>query len=125
MPIIHKENIIATRDESGRRILCNNCMSEEDFQKVARTDIILRGTVEVLYRKGNVIFCDECDTNIYRLIIKSDPKQAEKAPAPHLVEPTDQEIRPEELLPEELLPEDLEKSLPDFDASEKQDKQAS
>jgi hypothetical protein len=125
MPIIQKENIIAMRDESGQRILCNNCMSEQDFQKVARSDIILRGTVEVLYRKGSLIFCDECDINIYRLIIKSDQKEAEKAPVAHLVEPTEQEIRPEELLSEELLPEDLEVSLPELDVSEKQDKKAS
>jgi len=120
MPIIQKEDIIAMRDESGQRILCNNCMSEQDFQKIARKDIILRGTAEVLYRKGNLIFCDECDINIYRLIIKSDQKEAEKAPAPHLVETSEQEIRPEE-----LLPEDLEVSLPEFDASERQDKRAS
>ena len=125
MPIIQKENIIAIRDESGKRVLCSNCMTEKDFQKVARSDIILRAIVEALYRKGNIIFCDECDINIYRLIIKSDQKEAEKTPAPQLVEATEQELRPEEFLPEDLLPEDLEVSLPAFDASEKQDKKAS
>ena len=84
MPIISKESIFAMRDKGGKRILCKNCMSDRDFQHVARNDIVSRNKLEILYRKGNIVFCDGCEMNIYRLIIESKDKESQEASAPHL-----------------------------------------
>ena len=150
MPIIHKDSIVARRDEAGKRILCKNCMNDRDFQHVARNDIVLRSKIEILYRKGNIIFCDNCDINIYRLIIESENKESQEASAPHLSgEEQEPEVAPAPHLPEEekepevapapnlaeateqeidlddLISEDLEVSPSTFDINEEENQKAS
>jgi len=93
MPIIRKEQIIAKRNETGRRVLCQKCMTDQDFQKIARNEILLRLTVEQLYSQGNIIFCDGCDINIYRFVSASEEKKPEKSSEVHLPE---EELKPEE-----------------------------
>lgn len=108
MPIIRKEQIIARRNETGKRVLCQKCMSDRDFQKIARNEIMLRVTIEQLYSKGNIIFCDGCDINIYRFISALEEKKPEESSEVHLPK---EEVTPEEspvphLSVEEIPPKD-------------------
>lgn len=86
MPIIRKEQIIARRNETGRCVLCQKCMSDRDFQTIARNEILLRVTIEQLYSQGNIIFCDGCDINIYRFVSGLDEKKPEESSEVHLSE---------------------------------------
>lgn len=93
MPIIQKETIIARRNETGRRIKCKKCMNDRDFQQMAKNELLLRATVGQLYSKGNNIFCDNCNINLYSFIFELDEKKLEEAPVPPLPE---REINPDE-----------------------------
>ena len=79
MAIIDKEEIIARKGQSGKQIVCRNCMSNEDLQQIARNEILLRGTIDDLYGKGKIIFCDSCDTNIYRFISSAEQLETKKS----------------------------------------------
>ena len=102
MPIIQKEIIIARKNETGRRIKCQKCMNDRDFQQMAKNELLLGATVQQLYSKGNIIFCDNCNINLYSFIFELEGKELEEAPVPPLPEG---EINPEEApvppLPEE------------------------
>ena len=101
MPIIQKETIIARRNETGRRIKCKKCMNDRDFQQMAKNELLLRATVEQLYSKGNIIFCDACNINLYSFIFELEEKKLEETP----VSPSSEgEINPEEF-PVPPLPE--------------------
>lgn len=78
-PIIDQEEIIARMEEGGKRIVCKNCMSEIDLKQIARNEIMLRGTIDDLYGKGKIIFCDSCDINVYRFICALESIEAEDA----------------------------------------------
>jgi hypothetical protein len=93
MPIIRKEQIIARRNATGRRVLCQKCMTDQDFQKIARNEILLRRTIEQLYSQGNIIFCDECDINIYRFVSALEEKKPEESSELHL---SDEDAKPEQ-----------------------------
>ena len=93
MPIIQKEEIIARRNETGRRIKCKKCMNDRDFQQMARNELLLRATVEQFYSKGNIIFCDSCNINLYSFIFELEEKKLEETPVSPLSEG---EINPEE-----------------------------
>jgi hypothetical protein len=92
MPIIRKEQIIAKKNQTGRRVLCQKCMSDRDFQKIARNEILLRVTIEQLYSQGNIIFCDGCDINIYRFVSALEENKTEESSELHLSE---EEVKPE------------------------------
>jgi len=93
MPIIQKETIIARRNETGRRIKCKKCMNDRDFQQMAKNELLLRATVEQLYSKGNIIFCDACNINLYSFIFELEEKKLEETPVSPLSEG---EINPDE-----------------------------
>lgn len=78
MAIIDKEEIIARKGQSGKQIVCRNCMSDKDLQQIARNEILLRGAIDDLYGKGKIIFCDSCDINIYRLISSAEQLETKK-----------------------------------------------
>ena len=101
MPIIQKEIIIARKNETGRRIKCKKCMNDRDFQQMAKNELLLGATVEQLYSKGNIIFCDSCNINLYSFIFELKEKKPEEAPVSPLPEG---EIIPEEF-PASPLPE--------------------
>ena len=108
MPIIRKEQIVARKNENGRRILCQKCMNNGDFQQIARNEILLRSAIQKLYGQGNIIFCDGCDINIYRFVSASEEKKPEESSELHLPE---EESKPEEsptpdLSAEEVPPEE-------------------
>jgi hypothetical protein len=86
MPIIQKERIIARRNETGRRIKCQKCMNDRDFQQMAKNELLLGVTVEQLYSKGNIIFCDNCNINLYSFIPELEGKKLEEAPVTPLPE---------------------------------------
>ena len=86
MPIIQKEIIIARKNETGRRIKCKNCMNDRDFQQMAKNELLLGATVQELYSKGNIIFCDNCNINLYSFIFELEGKNPEEAPVPPLPE---------------------------------------
>ncbi|MGB6279184.1 MAG: hypothetical protein WBF55_06020 [Syntrophobacteria bacterium] len=101
MSIIQKEEIIARRNETGRRIKCKKCMNDRDFQQMAKNELLLRATVEQLYSKGNIIFCDACNINLYSFIFELEEKKLEETS----VSPSSEgEINPEEF-PVPPLPE--------------------
>lgn len=79
MPIIDQKEIIARMEEGGKSIVCKNCMSDIDLQQIARNEIMLRGTIEDLYDKGKIIFCDSCDINVYRFISAAESIEAEQS----------------------------------------------
>jgi hypothetical protein len=93
MPIIKKEAIIARTNETGRRIKCKKCLNDRDFQQMARNELLLRATVEQLYSKGSIIFCDRCNINLYSFIFELEEKKLEETPVSPLSEG---EIDPEE-----------------------------
>ena len=93
MPIIRKEQIIARRNATGRRVLCQKCMTDQDFQKIARNEILLRLTIEQLYSQGNIIFCDGCDINIYSFVTALEEKKPEESSELHL---SDEDAKPEQ-----------------------------
>ena len=76
MPIIEIEDILARRDEAGRPVSCKNCLSEKDLQQIAYNEIMLRGTIEDLYREGKIVFCDSCEINMYRFISSAEKNEA-------------------------------------------------
>ena len=79
MAIIDKEEIIARKGQKGRQIVCRNCMSDMDLQQIARNEILLRGTIDDLYGKGKIMFCDSCDINIYRFISSTEQLETQKS----------------------------------------------
>lgn len=109
MPIIRKEQIIARRNETGRRVLCQKCMSDRDFQKIARKEILLRLTVEQLYSQGNIIFCDGCDINIYHFVSALEEKKPEESSELHLPE---EESKPEDSSVHQLSAEEISPPKP-------------
>ena len=68
---------------------------------MAKNELLLRATVEQLYSKGNIIFCDACKINLYSLIFELEEKKLEETPVSPLSEG---EINPEEF-PVPPLPE--------------------
>ena len=68
-------------------------MNDRDFQQMAKNELLLRATVEQLYSKGNIIFCDACKINLYSLIFELEEKKLEETPVSPLSEG---EINPDE-----------------------------
>lgn len=60
---------------------------------MARNELLLRATVEQLYSKGSIIFCDRCNINLYSFIFELEEKKLEETPVSPLSEG---EIDPEE-----------------------------
>ena len=77
--IIDQEEIIARMEEGGKSIACKNCMSDIDLTQIARDEIILRGTIDDLYGKGKIIFCDSCGINLYRFVSELESIEAEES----------------------------------------------